>query len=187
MSSSSQSQSQSQSDDTEITLGTGKLLVIFFVLVVSWSFFFAMGYLLGRANGAGERTSIVSAAPTGGSSSGKPSAGDKNSDTPVPTTTATPAPTPIPTPAPASSPAPTPDNRVAIGGPYIVQVAAVSKLEDAQSLIAALQKKQYPAFVENVPGDSLFDFQVGPFSDPKDAETMRARLAGDGYNAIVKK
>jgi DedD protein len=28
--------------------------------------------------------------------------------------------------------------------------------------------------------------QVGPFSDRKDAEAMRTRLSGDGYNAIVK-
>jgi cell division protein FtsN len=41
--------------------------------------------------------------------------------------------------------------------------------------------------VANLPGDSLFHVQVGPFSDQKDAEAMRTRLAGDGYNAIVKK
>jgi len=50
-----------------------------------------------------------------------------------------------------------------------------------------LQKKQYPVFIASVPGDSLFHVQVGPFSDPKDAEAMRARLAGEGYDAIVKK
>ena len=36
------------------------------------------------------------------------------------------------------------------------------------------------------PGDPLFHVQVGPFTDKKDAEAMRTRLAGDGYNAIVK-
>jgi cell division septation protein DedD len=66
-------------------------------------------------------------------------------------------------------------------------VAAVSKQEDAQSMVAALQKKQYPVFLTNVPGDSLFHVQVGPFSDPKDAEAMRARLVAEGYDAIVKR
>lgn len=70
----------------------------------------------------------------------------------------------------------------------MVQVAAVSKQEDADILVNALRKKQYPVFVvPSVPGDSLFHVQVGPFSDSKDAEAMRSRLAGDGYNAIVKK
>jgi cell division protein FtsN len=29
--------------------------------------------------------------------------------------------------------------------------------------------------------------QVGPFTDVKEAETMRARLVNDGYNPILKK
>jgi cell division septation protein DedD len=65
-------------------------------------------------------------------------------------------------------------------------VAAVSKQEDAEILVSALRKKQYPVFIANVPGDPLFHVQVGPFSTQLDAETMRNRLAGDGYNAIVK-
>jgi len=68
----------------------------------------------------------------------------------------------------------------------MVQVAAVTKQEDAEILKTALQKKQYPVFVANSPGDPLFHVQVGPFTDRKDADAMRTRLAGDGYNAIVK-
>ena len=69
----------------------------------------------------------------------------------------------------------------------MVQVAAVSKREDADILVAALQKKQYSVFIATGPGDALFHVQVGPFTDPKEAETMRSRLAADGYNAIVKR
>ena len=36
------------SEDTEITLGTGKLLVLFFGLVGVCALFFALGYSLGR-------------------------------------------------------------------------------------------------------------------------------------------
>ena len=36
------------SEDTEITLGTGKLLVLFFALVAVCALFFALGYSLGR-------------------------------------------------------------------------------------------------------------------------------------------
>jgi hypothetical protein len=37
-----------KSEDTEITLGTGKLLVLFFGLVAVCALFFALGYSLGR-------------------------------------------------------------------------------------------------------------------------------------------
>jgi len=68
----------------------------------------------------------------------------------------------------------------------MVQVAAVSRQEDAEILKNSLQKKQYPVFIANSAGDPLFHVQVGPFTDRKDAEAMKVKLAGDGYNAIVK-
>jgi cell division septation protein DedD len=71
---------------------------------------------------------------------------------------------------------------------YFVQVAAVSKQEDADALVDALKKKQYTAFVAaQAATDKLFHVQVGPFSDIKDAEATRARLVADGYTPILKK
>ncbi|MGZ3707152.1 MAG: SPOR domain-containing protein, partial [Bdellovibrionota bacterium] len=71
---------------------------------------------------------------------------------------------------------------------YFVQVAAVSKQEDAASLVDALKKKEYPAFVASTAAnDKLFHVQLGPYSDVKDAEGMRTKLIGDGYNPILKK
>lgn len=70
---------------------------------------------------------------------------------------------------------------------YTVQIAAVSRQEDADSLVAALRKKQYPVFVASNAPDKLFHVQVGPFSDPKEADAMKARLVADGYKPIVKK
>ena len=189
-----------QVQDTEITLGTGKLLGIFFGLVLLCSIFFIMGYMLGRSNGAGTKTEIIGEAS--GTSAGKPSAVNKTnqpeasansapspanppvvSTSPVPVSAATPA---LVTPVSASgTPAAAISNTA--GVTYVVQVAAVSKREDADLLVSALQKKQYPVFVGNGPGDALFHVQVGPFTDPKDAETMRTRLVGEGYNPIVKK
>ena len=73
-------------------------------------------------------------------------------------------------------------------GGYYVQVAAVSRREDAEALVEALKKKQYPAFTaNNAAADQFYHVQVGPYADVKDAEAMRARLIGDGYNPIVKK
>jgi DedD protein len=70
---------------------------------------------------------------------------------------------------------------------YFVQVAAVSKEEDAGALVEALRKKQYAAILAPNAPDKLFHVQIGPFAEAKDAETLRQRLIGDGYNPILKK
>lgn len=201
--------------DTEITLGTGKLLGIFFVMVVICGAFFTMGYLFGHSSaGTSPSTAIVSTIPTTGNTGSKPSANGAKAtnaqNCPPGSSNCTPgsgpdssfystvsakepsASQPATSPAAPAAAAPSadgaPENKPAATGSYMVQVAAVSKQEDADILVNALRKKQYPVFVvANVPGDSLYHVQVGPFSDPKDAEAMRSRLAGDGYNAIVKK
>lgn len=179
--------------DTEITLGTGKLLGIFFGLVVVCAVFFTMGYLLGKSTVDGAKTQIVGTTLTPSSSAGKPSAVDKEPDVAPPVSSADAtqqsanaagATDSSATPA-GSSTAPA-DIKASPNGSFLVQVAAVSKQEDAEILVSSLRKKQYPVFVASVPGDPLFHVQVGPFSTQLDAETMRNRLAGDGYNAIVK-
>jgi cell division septation protein DedD len=71
---------------------------------------------------------------------------------------------------------------------YFVQIAAVTKQEDAQALVDALKKKDYPAFVAvQTASDKLFHVQLGPFAESKDAESMRARLIADGYSPMLKK
>jgi DedD protein len=197
--------------DTEITLSTGKLLGIFFALAIVCGVFFTMGYLLGKSTSAGGRTEIVASVPTGSAAS-KPSASNK---TPEATTQSCPPGSPNCSPASADAGSKNPDQQSSsqssgqqasggktpdqsssqsagtdvkngAGGSFMVQVAAVSKQEDADILVTALRKKQYPVFIANSAGDPLFHVQVGPFSEKKDAEAMRTRLAGDGYNAIVK-
>jgi len=70
----------------------------------------------------------------------------------------------------------------------MVQVAAVTKQEDAEALVNALRRKNYPVFLMASTGnDKLFHIQVGPFTELRDAEAMKSKLVGDGYNAIVKK
>ncbi len=211
-------------DDAEITLGTGKLLGIFFGLAVICAVFFTMGYMLGRGSAAGAKTEIVSSVPNG-STANKPSAGNNtsnkgpdtstqncvagsancppagsgpdstfydsvnkpaNSQTQTTGNTST-QPTTSSSSTASTASTTTPEVKNASPGSFIVQVAAVSKQEDAEILVAALRKKQYPVFLSSGGGDALFRVQVGPYTDPKEAESMRARLAGEGYNPIVKK
>jgi DedD protein len=198
-----------QVQDREITLSTAKLLGMFFALAVVCGVFFTMGYLLGKSTTVGGHTEIVGAVPTGGSSAGKPSAANKTPETitqtcPPGSSDCAPAATstdsnsaskssdqqsagqPTGTKAPDQSSPAGSEVKTGAGGSFMVQVAAVSKQEDADILRTALQKKQYPAFISSSAGDPLFHVQVGPFSDKKDADAMRNRLAADGYNPIVK-
>lgn len=72
------------------------------------------------------------------------------------------------------------------GGAFVVQIAAVSHQEDAELLVNALHARGYSVAARSEAGDKLVHIQVGPFATKKDAETMKARLTADGYNAYIK-
>ena len=238
-------------DDGDITLGPGKLLGLFFMLVAICGVFFAIGYSLGKTSAreqamndkAAVNASLGSPAVTE-SSAGKPSAvvvnrnepqtaapeeqadpkqqtsmtfynAVKKSDgTSQPLAAGTQAGIPAkPSAAKAADPRasqntapvevasakpPVEVKTTALddakpvsstGGSYVVQIAAVSREEDAAALAGALRKKSYKVFVVNNPAvhDKLYHVQVGPFSSPQDAEAMKAKLTGEGYNPIVKR
>ncbi|HUS20100.1 MAG TPA: SPOR domain-containing protein [Terriglobales bacterium] len=188
--------------DTELTLSTGKLLGIFFGMVAICAVFFSLGYAVGKGSSSAQAQVITdsselsSISSTGGA---KPGAG--KTAPPVESTEAAPSSgdtTPASAPraeadkisaaADAVPKLPAPELNDTAKTGFMVQVAAVSKKEDAEALVAALRKKQYPVLVvNNVPNSPLYHVQVGPFSQQKDAEAMRTKLASDGYNAILKK
>jgi DedD protein len=191
-------------EDTEITLGTGKMLALFFGLVALCAVFFGMGYSLGKGSVKSGSDPVAGVAASGGA---RPTAvkansphppsdltfykavGQKDADAQL-TARSTDAPasaSPATKPPADDSNAPPALNALSSQSSYFVQVAAVSKQEDAQALVEALKKKQYTAFAANTPSDKLFHVQVGPFSDVKDAELARGKLVSDGYNPILKK
>ncbi|HKD90491.1 MAG TPA: SPOR domain-containing protein [Terriglobales bacterium] len=216
--------------DTEITLGTGKLLGMFFALAVVCALFFGLGFNLGRGSAPQPDPNVAAAAPTSTTKGGdsKPSAAHALSSVPCPagqicsdsaaTETTTPSSVPpegveVPattaSTAAATSTAPvTQPNSVSEGAQpttttgnttppnanpaavstttFVVQVAAVSRREDADALTIALRKKSYPAFVVSDLPDKLYHIQVGPFEDRKAAIDARDRLSADGYNPIIK-
>jgi DedD protein len=175
-----------QQQDTELTLGVGKLLGLFFLLVVLCGVFFSLGYSLGKGSqktegsliGNNDKTPPVTESKSSGpfkqiEADNKPA---EAKDTAEPKKVSE-----------ETAKAPEPELHTSPGGAFVVQVAAVSKKEDAEALQQALQRKQYPVVVSPGAADKLFHVQIGPFADLKDAETMKGRLASDGYNAIVKK
>ena len=235
------------SDDTEITLGMGKLLGLFFLLAAICGVFFSIGYSLGKSTGREQALNDQPASATtepatvaSSTSENKPSAvvavkaeaegtpaeqpaasnphsnltfykavqetseaaaqppakethsASTTSTTPtqeaVPVTTGKSAP---PTNAVATAPATQVNRSTPVTGPgtFVVQIAAVSREDDAVALAGALRKKNYNVFVVNNPitNDKLYHVQVGPFASMQDAEAMKLKLTGEGYNPIVKR
>jgi DedD protein len=184
------------SDDTEITLGTGKMLALFFALVALCAVFFAAGFSLGKE--AALKPSAVEAVPAPSATavlrpatmktSSKAPAGesaDKSADKQSAAENTAVVANGNATNTSSAATAPDPAAPPVLNG-YYVQVAAVTKQEDADALVEALKSKQYPAFSASA-SDKLFHVQCGPYADIKDAEAMRAKLISDGYNPILKK
>ncbi len=236
-------------EDGDVTIGPGKLLGLFFMLVVICGVFFAIGYSLGKTsaheqamNDKSPLSASLSAPVIGDSSAAKPSAAvaaksePESSATDEPTQSKTepdltffnavkadkkatgsdptaPSKTPQEKPAeqktvasnapvasapevtPAAQPntkasAPqSPEVKASASGSFVVQIAAVTREEDAAALAGALRKKNYSVFVVNNPAvhDKFYHVQVGPFATLQDADAMKAKLMGEGYNPIVKR
>ena len=242
-------------DEDDITIGPGKLLGLFFMLVAICGVFFAIGYSLGKTsareqalNDKAPLSASLSAPVIGESGGAKPSAvvpasneaepaaspdeakkqapdltfydAVKKTDHPTAATEAAPATPgkaaqakpvelktaraspPPSTNAPASSLLPAsasprspqtadakPVAAPVASGAFVVQIAAVTREEDAAALAGALRKKNYSVFVVNNPAvhDKFYHVQVGPFETMQDAEAMKAKLTGEGYNPIVKR
>ena len=148
------------SEDTEITLGTGKMLVLFFGLVALCAVFFGMGYSLGKntakpigdvqASGVSSpvRPTAVKAAELHAPSdlSFYKAVGQKDPNTELTANAADAPATPAPKATPADGDAP-PDPAAVVSGQsnYFVQVAAVSKQEDADALVDALKRGDRPS------------------------------------------
>ena len=201
--------------DREISLGTGTVLAIFLALALVCSLFFGLGYSMGRKSTppapviataapsstftpAGEKPTpgtltspesssaastrqVVQPLEDGSTKDGSARDGSATSSP----TTSKPALHAAAKPLPAAAETlPTP---VIPGAPATyVQIAAVSRKEDADILLAALKHRGYTGLVRQQPQDKLLHIQVGPFPSKKDAEAMRQRLITDGYNPIVK-
>ena len=192
--------------DREYTLSTGVVLALFFALALLCAVFFGFGYSIGHKSvppaAAVSSDSAPITAPV--TSSNKPSPGTVAVPEYVPTAG---APASHPAPASASAtPRPTASEAVAIkpapvvrvpppaeaptaaptGGTTFVQVAAVSHQEDADVLLSSLRRRGYTVLTRNDANDHLIHVQIGPFLTRKDADVMRQKLLGDGYNAILK-
>lgn len=74
---------------------------------------------------------------------------------------------------------------IAQAAALMVQVAAVSHVEDARVLVNALHQRGFAVTAREL-ADGLIHVQVGPFANRADANAMCQKLLSDGYNAVVQ-
>src|SRR5580692_8713700 len=193
---------------SEITLSTASLLGIFFGVVLICGVFFGFGYSMGRGTGAqaslaappnnaGEADETAAAekapapAPAPAQAEAQNDSPANGKATPPPTKTSAETPAQLVTSKPSAGrqnpaylpPADAPPNAA---GQAMVQIAAVSRPQDADVLVAALRQRGYGVVVRSEPQDNLLHVQVGPFANRTQATAIKQKLLSDGYNAIIK-
>lgn len=72
-------------------------------------------------------------------------------------------------------------------GALLLQVAALTKQDDALEIASSLQKKHFAAYVQPPRKDKFYRVQVGPFKDQKAADAAKQGLEGAGYRAFYVK
>lgn len=203
-----------QHPDTEVTLGTGMQLAIFFGLVLICGLCFGLGYAVGR------RGSPPPLAAGLQSSSGAQTTAQAEGSRPKPSATSQGNVASLPQSAvvnQSQSSVGTADSTAAAGSlsgqsqvraaqqlpsqpaepaavqpatatttALMVQIAAVSHPEDAEVLVNALRKHGYAVVARRDPTDSLIHVRIGPFNTRDEANRWRLKLLNDGYNAIVQ-
>lgn len=71
-------------------------------------------------------------------------------------------------------------------GSFVLQVAALTRENDALALAEALQQKKFPAFVLTPAADPYYRVQVGPYADAQSANLAQRALEHEGFKAIVR-
>ncbi|MBI4443765.1 MAG: SPOR domain-containing protein [Acidobacteria bacterium] len=198
---------------TDWVLESRQLLLVFFAIVALCGVFFSLGYIVGH-NTLSETTSSAQAAVAASAPGVKPSPMPPATylNRPPTETEATPDPAVPPgtdlsfyqsaeepaepattltesSQTPANSATASPAIQIAPAPPpgMLVQVSALTRQEDAESLVQLLKEKNLPVMVTSGAGDSLFHVVVGPYQNEMEAQRVRALLEQDGFRPFIKR
>jgi cell division septation protein DedD len=80
---------------------------------------------------------------------------------------------------------------VQVGMGFTVQVAASRDKQDAEKLVKELKSRGYAVFLvlpeyANA-GDNLFRVQVGPYASREEAQTVRDKIAKEGFKPFIRR
>jgi cell division septation protein DedD len=170
-------------------LGNKQLISLFFVVVALCGVFFAMGYMV-RGN------SIKGAAAPGTETAAPATEGQRQQPEPPPPSAEPPvtAPAPVTETKPAETPAPTPAPETVpvaaapeAGATYL-QVTALARSADAESVVRTLKEQHFPAMLGPNSKDGLFRVLIGPYHQTADVAEAKGRLKILGFaGAFVQK
>jgi cell division septation protein DedD len=201
--------------DVELTLGPAVLFAVACGLILLCGLCFGVGYTSGRRSGAraasakeaasgqtlaaqaavaaGRKpaakgtppTAQAASAPAQASSGPETSAQATTPSPGVPVRQAITSQTGQPQSPLTQNPTPRVQPALPPGSGVMVQIAAVSHVEDANVLMGALRRRGYEVAARREFDDNLIHVQIGPFATRAEASAMSQRLLGDGYNAVV--
>lgn len=69
----------------------------------------------------------------------------------------------------------------------LVQVSALTRQQDAETLVQLLKGKRLPVLVTTSPDDTLFHVVVGPYQSDSEAQRVKRMLEEDGFQPIIKR
>ncbi len=199
-----------ETGEFELVLGNRQLISGFFIVVILFGIFFAMGYIVGRNSAPSPKMAAdaapVQPAPTAAPAA-RPDSGPPAAETVKPADTApaqaaesaapaTQATAPPQTKAAETAPAPaTPAAAVADPatvaepepGQTYLQVMAVRRPE-AEAVVRTLKDKGFPVVLSPAPDKKeLFRVLVGPYSDAAATGKAKAELENAGFHAFVRR
>ena len=68
----------------------------------------------------------------------------------------------------------------------LVQVSALTRQQDAETLLQLMREKKLPAMVTTATTDTLYHVVIGPYQSDADAQKVKKLLEEDGFQPIIK-
>jgi len=195
-------------EQTELVLENRQVVGIFLGMALLCGIFFALGYVVGRNTyspaaalaqsdeGQPQASEKPSALPSPSYMQSNPAATTQNSDAQSSDTNlnfynsvqqdkpqgmqppAQPADGATPQAAPAVEPPPP---------GILVQVSALTRREDADSLVALLKEMKLPVLVTSGENDALFHVVVGPYQNDAEAQKTKQILEQEGFRPFIRR
>jgi cell division protein FtsN len=188
----------------ELVLGNRQLLSGFFVVVILFAVFFVMGYIVGRnstpavhmaGNGEQAAASVQAATDTRSQAPAIPAPAPQNSAAAQPANEKSPSSEeaqPQPTTQPARMPAAKAEAPPVVAaaepapGETYLQVIAVLRQPDAETIAHTLKDKGFESKLSPAP-NGWTRVLVGPYSDLASLGKAKAELENLGFHPLVKK
>jgi DedD protein len=193
-------------EQTELVLENRQVVGIFLGIALLCGIFFALGYVVGRNTyspgaalaqsdeGQPQSSEKPSALPSPSYMQSNPAAAAQSPDAPAADTNLnfynSVQQDKPPGMQPAAAEAAPAQTAPAVTPPppgILVQVSALTRREDADSLVALLQEMKLPVLVTSGENDALFHVVVGPYQNDAEAQKTKQILEQEGFRPFIRR